>query len=73
MAELRGEMIGDIEHTIIHTLMEPVVALITPTEMVLFGFEMERVDGELREFAQGWLARHALPGEKRMRRGDVPM
>lgn len=73
IAELRGEAIGGIEHTLIRDLMEPVLATVTGTEIVLFGFEMEHVDGALHEFVQGWLVRHLAAGEKRMRRGDVPM
>jgi hypothetical protein len=73
VAELRGEAIGGIEHTLIHNLMEPVVVTITAAEIVLFGFEIDHIDGVLHEFAQGWLVRHVAPGEKRMRRGAVPM
>ena len=73
MAELRGGPIGNINHTLIQNLMEPVVVTITATEMVLFGFEWHHVDHHLHEFAQGWLVHQVRPGEKRMRRGDVPM
>ena len=73
VAELLGEPIGNIEHTIIMSLMEPVVVTITTAEIVLFGFEIARLDGSLHEFSQGWLVRHVQPGERRMRRGDVPM
>ncbi len=73
VAELRGEAIGGIEHTLIASLMEPAVVTITAAEIVLFGFELAKVDGELCEFVQGWLVRHVASGEKRMRRGDVPM
>ncbi len=73
VAELRGEPIGDIEHTIIHSLMEPTVVTICPEGIVLFGFELVHVRGAVHELAQGWLVRHVAPGEKRMRRGDVPM
>ena len=69
----RGEPIGDIQHTIIHSLMEPAVVTITAAGIVLFGFELEHVEGAVHELSQGWLVRHVAPGEKRMRRGDVPM
>lgn len=73
VAQLHGEPIGGIEHTLIASLMEPVVVNITITEIVLFGFELESVEGNLHEYSQGWLVRHLMAGEKRMRRGDVPM
>ena len=73
VAELLGEAIGGIEHTVIASLMEPVVVTITLAEMVLFGFEIDHVAGKPHEYAQGWLVRHVRPGEKRMRRGEVPM
>ena len=69
VVELRGEA----KHTFIASLMEPAVLTIAAAEIILSGFELAQVEGELREFAQGWLVRHVSPGEKRMRRGEVPM
>ena len=79
VAELRGVAIGGIEHTLIASLMEPVVVAVTKEAMVIFGYEMAHapaVPGEraaLHEYTQGWLVRHVAPGEQTMRRGDVPM
>ena len=73
VAELLGTPIGNIEHTIIHSLMEPVLVTVTAAEFVLFGFELDHVEGKLHEFSQGWLVCHVRPGETKMRRGDVPM
>lgn len=78
VAELRGEPIGNIAHTVISSLMEPVVVTISEEGMVIFGYEMDshqRATGEreLIEYSQGWLVRHVASGERRMRRGDVPM
>lgn len=70
IAELRGEPIGGIQHTIIPSLMESVVAKITESEMVSFCFEWEHRDDVLHEYSQGRLVRHVAEGEKRMRRGQ---
>lgn len=73
VAELLGELIGGIEHTVIASLMEPVLVTVTAAEIVLFGIEMAVFDGDPHEHARGWLVRHVAGGERRMRRGDVPM
>ena len=73
IAELRGEAIGNIEVTIIDSLMDPASVKITADEMVIFGYEMDTIEGRRHEYSQGWLVRHLKPGERPMRRGDVPM
>ncbi len=78
VAELRGETIGNIAHTLIASLMEPVVITISADGLVIFGYQITSAEGAggrrlTIEHAQGWLVRHLAPGEKRMRRGDVPM
>ncbi len=73
VAELLGEPIGGIPHALIRSLLNPVVATVTADEMLIFGYELELAERKRFEYVQGWLVRHALPGERRMRRGDVPM
>jgi len=74
MAELYGLPLGGVPTNIIAPLLNPALAEITADALVLFGFEVESLGASDRtEFIQGWLVTLPRPGEKMMRRGDVPM
>lgn len=60
VAELRGDAIGTIEHTLMNLLMEPVVAIVTSIELVLYGFELDHIEGVLTSSPRGgWCAKSA--------------
>ena len=73
VAALYGEPIGNIPHSIIQSLLNPVVAQVSDDLMVIFGYEMLVAEGRRHEYVQGWLVTQVRPGETKMRRGDVPM